>query len=213
MVLQLKRCTDLGIIMKKLKLPWPHVADAILKLDPVCLASGEDVQTLEKCLPTDDERKDFQVGWERSHVLGGINGRSSFCRLGGPASQGGWVGLSTRQQAISCCMGCVDTGQCCIAIGGMAALYICCKHASSWLCPVMCSQSRGQMQVQHFSVACPMKEMQYVFLHTHVFLEKIGNSVVMAAPKWTSSVLNLPINQELIEVTMCCSKSDGMAFA
>jgi hypothetical protein len=63
MVLQLKRCTDLGIIMKKLKLPWPQVADAILKLDPVCLASGEDVQTLEKCLPSDDERKDFQVGW------------------------------------------------------------------------------------------------------------------------------------------------------
>lgn len=88
-LLDLKKCTAIGIRMARLKVPWQQAADAILSLDPVAFASAEDVNTIVQCLPSDDERSMLQVGvWGAAScavgnsVLGG--------RLGGRWSTACW---------------------------------------------------------------------------------------------------------------------------
>jgi hypothetical protein len=44
------------------QVPWPQVARAIVRLDPAALSSAEDVATLQKCLPSPEEKEAFQVG-------------------------------------------------------------------------------------------------------------------------------------------------------
>ncbi|KAF8060333.1 FH6 [Scenedesmus sp. PABB004] len=60
-LLDLKRCTAIGIRMARLKVPWPEVGAAILSLDGAALGSAEDVATVVQCLPTPDERTTLEA--------------------------------------------------------------------------------------------------------------------------------------------------------
>ncbi|KAI8466315.1 MAG: hypothetical protein J3K34DRAFT_460936 [Monoraphidium minutum] len=60
-VLDLKRCTAIGIRMARLRVPWQDAAAAVVSLDPAVLGSADDVATLLQCLPTDDERAALQA--------------------------------------------------------------------------------------------------------------------------------------------------------
>ncbi|KAI8474711.1 MAG: hypothetical protein J3K34DRAFT_407096 [Monoraphidium minutum] len=60
-LLDLKRCTAIGIRMARLRVPWQAAADAILSLDSAAFEGAEDVSTLVQCLPTEDERGTLQA--------------------------------------------------------------------------------------------------------------------------------------------------------
>jgi hypothetical protein len=54
-VLDLKRCTGIGVAMKKLKLPWQQMPGAIIGLDPQAFGTTEDIGFVMQCIPTADE--------------------------------------------------------------------------------------------------------------------------------------------------------------
>eukprot|EP00879_Flechtneria_rotunda_P013653 GHRR01014263.1.p1 GENE.GHRR01014263.1~~GHRR01014263.1.p1 ORF type:complete len:984 (+),score=468.20 GHRR01014263.1:955-3906(+) len=55
-LLDLKKCTAIGIRMARLKVPWPDVGAAILALDPKAFAGADDIMTVQQCLPSEDEK-------------------------------------------------------------------------------------------------------------------------------------------------------------
>lgn len=59
-LLDLKKCTGIGIRMSRLKVPWPDVAAAILSLDSRAFENADDVLTVLACLPTDEEKTILQ---------------------------------------------------------------------------------------------------------------------------------------------------------
>jgi hypothetical protein len=65
-VLDLKRCTAIGIKMARLRVPWQAAADAILSLDAAAFEGAEDVATVMQCLPTEDERNTLQARGARA---------------------------------------------------------------------------------------------------------------------------------------------------
>ncbi len=54
-VLDLKRCTAIGVAMKKLRLPWQQMPGAIIGLDPAAFATTEDIGFVIQCCPSADE--------------------------------------------------------------------------------------------------------------------------------------------------------------
>ncbi|KAF6256854.1 formin homology 2 domain-containing protein [Scenedesmus sp. NREL 46B-D3] len=60
-LLDLKRCTAVGIRMARLKVPWQAVGCAILSLDGAAFEGADDIATVLQCLPSDEERAVLQA--------------------------------------------------------------------------------------------------------------------------------------------------------
>ncbi|WIA23864.1 hypothetical protein OEZ85_013518 [Tetradesmus obliquus] len=60
-LLDLKRCTAVGIRMARLKVPWQGVGAAILSLDGTAFEGAEDIGTVLQCLPSEEEKGVLQA--------------------------------------------------------------------------------------------------------------------------------------------------------
>ncbi|KAK3282359.1 hypothetical protein CYMTET_9917 [Cymbomonas tetramitiformis] len=86
-LLSLKRATQIGILMSRLRVPWQEVAEAVLTLSSVAFTSEEDVETLIKCVPTDDEENILQAhmqtcadaGTDANAALQQLSDAEQFC--------------------------------------------------------------------------------------------------------------------------------------
>jgi hypothetical protein len=60
-LLDLKRCTAVGIRMARLKVPWQSVGCAILSLDGAAFEGADDISTVLQCVPSEEEKGVLQV--------------------------------------------------------------------------------------------------------------------------------------------------------
>jgi hypothetical protein len=60
-LLDLKRCTAVGIRMARLKVPWQAVGCAILSLDGAAFEGADDISTVLQCVPSEEEKGVLQV--------------------------------------------------------------------------------------------------------------------------------------------------------